>query len=144
MSRRTRTRLAWAGGIVAFALMLYFFALPGALPADEDRSGGLPGTYTVNGTDPTGGEYSGTVVIKATDTADTFDMEWIITGALQHGTGIRSGSELAVTWTADASGNGSEINGTGTYTIGDDGRLTGTWRSDRADGAGSEEIVPEP
>ena len=124
--------------------MLYFFALPGVLPAGEDRSGGLPGTYTVNGTDPTGGEYSGTVVIEATDTADTFDLEWIITGALQHGTGVRTGDGLAVTWTADASGNGGEIHGTGNYTIGGDGRLTGTWQSDRADGTGSEEIVPEP
>ncbi|MEZ5411364.1 MAG: hypothetical protein R2761_25260 [Acidimicrobiales bacterium] len=144
MSRRTRTRLAWAAGTVAFLLMLYFFALPGALPASEDRTGGLPGTYTVNGTDPTGGEYSGTVVITGTDAPDTFALEWIITGALQRGTGIRSGNQLAVTWTSVASGNGSEISGTGTYAIGDDGRLTGTWQLDDGTGAGSEEIVPEP
>ncbi len=144
VSRRTLTRLLWVAGAVAFTLMLYFFALPGALPADEDRTPGLPGTYTVNGTDPTGGEYSGTVVIKDTDAPDTFALEWIITGALQHGTGVRSGNELAVTWTADASGDGGEIHGTGAYTIGGDGRLNGTWRSDRAAGTGSEEIVPRP
>jgi len=137
--------LAWAAGIVAFLLMLYFFALPGALPADEDRTGGLPGTYTVNGTDPNGGEYSGTVVIKAADgSPGTFEMEWIITGALQQGSGVRTGSELAVTWVSNTSGDDREIRGTGTYVIGDDGRLTGTWQVEGGTGTGSEEIVPEP
>lgn len=144
MSRRTRTWLLSAAAAIAFALMLYTCALPGSLPADEDRTAGLPGTYTVNGTDPLGGEYSGTVVITATDAADTFGLEWIITGAVQSGTGVRTGDELAVTWTSVASGNGSEIRGTGTYSIGDDGRLTGTWSSEGASGTGSEEIVPEP
>jgi len=55
--------LWWVVGITAFLIMLYNCALPGDLAVGRDRDNGLAGTYTVNGVDPTGIEYSGTVII---------------------------------------------------------------------------------
>ncbi len=53
-----------------FLLMLYSCALPGDFAVGKDSEVGLSGTYTVNGLDAQGVEYSGTVVIVATDVVD--------------------------------------------------------------------------
>ena len=83
------------------------------------------------------------MVIRATDAPDTFGMEWIITGPVQQGTGVRTGNQFAATWTSVASAEGRHP-GTATYAIGDDGRLTGTWRSDGADGPARRRSSPAP
>ena len=133
--------LAWAAGIAVFGLMLYTCAVPGHLRTGRTGEG-LAGTYTVNGVDPLGTEYSGTVIITATDIEARYEIEWIVTGAIHRGTGGQDGSRFVVDWTSVATAGGSGA-GTGIYTIKDDGRLVGTRSVDGVDDPGTEEIFPE-
>jgi hypothetical protein len=135
----------WLIGIVAtvgFLVMLYSCALPGDLAVGRDGNG-LAGIYTVNGVDPTGLEYSGTIVIRDTDIPERFEVEWIVTGALQLGIGIRDGDRLTVEWTevTDATGDGT---GPIVYQLRSDGGMEGTWRAAGFDRAGVEQVFAEP
>ncbi len=134
--------LAWVVGVVAFMAMIYACALPANLAVGRDDVSELPGIYTVNGVDPIGSEYSGTIVIRSTDTEDRFDIEWIVTGAIQRGNGTRTGDRLTVTWTEvnNATGEGT---GTTVYEIMADGELVGTWHADGFDEPGTERVFPE-
>lgn len=136
--------LWWTLGLVAFLLMLYTCALPpGRLPQGKDNASALSGTFSVNGTDPTGAEYSGTVVIRPTATADRYDVEWIITGVVQQGTGEHRGDTFTVRWqTVRAAG--TPTSGTTTYAIQPDGRLVGTWTASGVEGEGHETVYPKP
>lgn len=131
------------GAVAGFLVMLYACALPGDLAVGREDEGALPGVYTVNGVDPTGAEYSGTMVIQATDATERFDIEWIVTGAIQRGVGRVDGDSLVVTWTEvnNATGAGT---GTTTYRIGSDGELAGTWFAVGFDEPGTEQVLPEP
>ncbi len=136
--------VAWAVGVVAFLFMVYACALPGDLAVGRDDDTDLPGIYTVNGVDPVGNEYSGTVVIRSADGdgSDRFDVEWIVTGAIQRGVGTRAGDLLTVTWTEvnNATGDGT---GPIVYEIMADGELVGTWMADGFDEPGTERVFPE-
>ncbi len=134
--------LKWLVGFAALVLMVYACALPGNLPVGQDGEAGLPGLYTVNGTDPIGGEYSGTLTIVETDDPRTFGVQWLVTGARQEGTGRLTGDVLTVTWTEvdNATGQGT---GTTEYRIRDDGSMTGVWTADGFDEPGSEEVFPD-
>lgn len=134
--------LMWAVGVVAFLVMVYACALPGDLAVGREDDGELPGVYTVNGVDPVGIEYSGTMVIKATDREDRFEVEWIVTGAIQAGVGTRDGTIFTVDWTevTNATGDGT---GPIVYEIMDNGELVGTWRADGFDEPGTERVFPE-
>jgi hypothetical protein len=133
----------WILGAVAAGLMLYECALPGDLAVGRDSDQGLAGTYTVNGVNATGQEYSGTLVITgAGEPGGSYDLEWIVTGSIQRGTGRLTGDRLVVSWStvAAAEGTGS---GTAELVVQPDGRLVGT-RFDAAGGeVGTEEIFPE-
>lgn len=119
---------------------LYFTALPGDLAVGRDDDTGIAGTYTVNGVDPTGQEYSGTAVIVAVD--DGFDIEWIITGVIQRGTGTLDGDTLTATWEATSSATGGS--GRSIYVLQADGRLIGQRFIDGVADAGPEELFPDP
>jgi len=138
-----RNVLIAAGSFAVLLAFVYYCALPGDLPADTDSGDGLAGTYTVNGTDPSGVEYSGTVVVTAADDPDRYDIEWIVTGGIHRGTAVRSGHRLVVEWEAVAS-VGDTRSGTAGYDILADGRLIGSRYFDGFDRPGSEEIFPEP
>ncbi|MFW2380332.1 MAG: hypothetical protein ACN4GZ_01140 [Acidimicrobiales bacterium] len=133
-------RAWWIVGVVLFLVFLYFTALPGDLAVGREDPTGLAGTYTVNGVDPTGREYSGTVVITSTG-QDSYVLEWIITGSIVSGVGTQSGNELSVRWETTA----AVANGTGlaTYEIRSDGSMIGTRVVDGLEGFGTEEIFPE-
>jgi hypothetical protein len=139
---KLRSILIWTIGIAAFGAFMYFTALPGDFPAAE-QTAGLSGTYTVNGVDPLGVEYSGTVVIAETDVVDRFDVEWIVTGGIHRGFGQRSNGVLTVDWEAIASGGGTGA-GIARYTIESDGRLVGSKSVTGFDKVGTEEIFPSP
>ncbi|MDH3248144.1 MAG: hypothetical protein OEQ47_04250 [Acidimicrobiia bacterium] len=106
-----------------------------------DVGDGLAGTYVVNGVDPLGIEYSGTVVIGETQAPDEFVLSWIVTGSIQSGTGRKTGDTLDVEWEA-TEGPRAGSTGTATYTINDNGWLIGERFIDGTDGAGTEEIIP--
>jgi len=128
--------------VIIFALSAGGVATCG-LPGDAIVDGeGIAGTYVVNGTDPTGIEYSGTVVISRTGDA-TYDIEWIVTGAVQIGAGRLDGDNLVVEWSAVADPRGA-IGGVATYTVGADGTLSGERTIAGVPGVGREDILPEP
>jgi hypothetical protein len=101
---------------------------------------GLPGVYVVNGFDPVGNEYSGTVSIEETG-AGSVRMEWVITGAILQGDGVVDGDTLDVTWESVQTPRGSS-SGTARYTIEPDGTLHGVRTIDGVSGEGTEEIFP--
>jgi hypothetical protein len=114
------------------------------LPGDSlDDGEGIIGTYVVNGVDPVGVEYSGTVTIAPTDVVDDYTMQWIVTGTIQQGLARLRGSRLTVEWSTVTSARGPS-SGTAEYTVGTDGVLRGTRRVDGFDDVGTEEIFPEP
>ncbi len=134
--------LKWLGAFVALVVMVYACALPGQLSVGRDDEG-LAGIYTVNGLDPVGGEYSGTLTIVATDDPRVFDVQWLVTGARQEGVGNLRGQVLTVTWTDvdNATGQGT---GPIEYVVADDGTMQGTWTAAGFDRAGTEDVFPEP
>ncbi len=134
--------LVWVAAVAAFGAMLYTCALPGVFPADDDSSG-FAGTYTVNGVDPLGVEYSGTVTIVPTDDTTRYVIEWIVTGVIQEGFGRLSDDTFTVDWSTVASGGGVGT-GTARYTVETDGRLVGSKSVDGFDLEGTEEMFPAP
>lgn len=112
------------------------------LPGDSlDDGEGIVGTYVVNGVDPAGIEYSGTVTINDAG-ADGYVVQWIVTGSIQQGTGRLSGDRLIVDWETVTDPRGSST-GTAEYVVGEDGVLRGERRIDGVDEVGTEEIFPE-
>ncbi len=133
-----RTRLA------PFALVLALAVVGCSVPGSEVVDGeGITGTYTVNGTDAVGIEYSGTVVIEATDESDVYAIQWIITGSIQEGTGRLRGDRLEVDWRSVTEPRDGGSAGTAVYTVQSDGDLVGTRTIDGVDGVGTEEIFQE-
>lgn len=135
--------LKWVAAFAALVLMVYACALPGQLSVGQDRDGGLAGIYTVNGRDPVGSEYSGTLTIVETDDPRTFDVQWLVTGARQNGTGTLAGTVFTVTWTEveNATGRGFA---TTVYQVAGDGSMVGTWRAEEFDEPGVEDVFPDP
>ena len=134
--------LGWVVGIAAVLIFLYLTALPGEFAVGRNDGPGLAGTYTVNGIDPTGAEYSGTAIVVATERADTYDVEWIITNAVQRGTGTVTGTSFTVDWEATSSATPGA--GRTVFDIGDDGGLRGRRYIDGVGASGSEELFPDP
>ena len=132
-------RIWWIPIIIASLVFLYFTALPGDLAVGRDSEDGIAGTYTVNGLNPLGEEYSGTAVIVATDSG--FDVEWIVTGVIQRGTGNLEGSTFTTTWEATSAAAGGA--GRSIYVIQSDGSLVGERFIDGVDEPGTEELFPE-
>jgi len=145
MPSRDLLRRAAVPAVLLFSLTaggVAMCGLPGDTledPADRD---GLAGTYVVNGIDPSGVEYSGTVTIAEGDDPGRFDVQWIVTGSIQQGVGVLEGDRFVVDWSTTSSGSG-ESSGTADYTLGDDGVLRGTRTVDGAGESGTEEIFPE-
>ncbi|MCB1139597.1 MAG: fibronectin-binding protein [Leptospiraceae bacterium] len=97
--------------------------------ACPDGSGpqGLPGTYSLEGTNPDGSPYRGTVTIKQEE--ESYSVEWNIAGQKTTGSGQLDGETLTVDW-----GQQSPM----IYQIQEEGaRLHGTW----AGGQGSETLT---
>lgn len=116
-----------------------------AFPGESLEDGeGIVGTYVVNGVDPLGAEYSGTVIIAEGDEPGVYTVQWLITDTIQEGVGRLSGDELTVEWSTLAAAGRGDASGTATLTVGDDGVLRGTRTVEGVDEVGTEEIFPEP
>lgn len=111
---------------------------PDAPPDDVPE---IIGSYSVNGFDPLGAEYGGNLTITAGDTADTYNLQWIVTGSIQEGNGRLEGNTLHVEWTTVSSAAG-QSHGTATYTITVNGELYGTRTVEGHDGEGTETAFP--
>jgi len=123
------------------ALVMLTLALHACAFVDNDTatSDGIEGTYYVNGVDPGGADYGGQLIITKT-ASSTYDMDWIITGSIQTGTGTLNGDVLEAEWeTVEGLRDSS---GTARYEIQADGSLIGERFEDRFDEPAWEEAFP--
>lgn len=132
-------RIWWIPIIVGGLVFLYYTALPGDSPVGRDDPSGIAGTYTVNGVESTGEEYSGTAVIVATDGG--YDIEWIVTGVIQRGDATLDGTTLTATW--EATSSAEPATGRTVYSLEPDGRLVGRRFVDGVAEPSTEELFPE-
>lgn len=126
--------------LLTLALLLITAISACAFP-EEAFDGSLEGSYYVNGFDHQDVEYSGLLTITATGDPEVYEMQWIITGSVQIGTGTVAGDELLVQWNA-IEGYDTSSTGTARYTISDDGELRGERAVAGQEGSGTEEAFP--
>ena len=109
-------------------------------PADPANVPDLAGIYAVNGMDPAGENYGGTLTIKPGDAPDTYTLHWIVTGAIQEGRGRVEGNQLiGQWWTLEGV---TDARGEFTYTITTLGELDGTRTVEGFEKAGWEKAFP--
>lgn len=110
-----------------------------APPARPSEVGDLSGRYLVNGVDPLGSEYGGTLTISGDPSG--YRLSWIVTGSIQEGDGEVVGNRLEVRWrTVD----GPLSRGEASYVITSAGELDGVRTVDGYVGSGSEQAFPAP
>ncbi len=111
-----------------------------------DSTEHLEGTYYVNGTDSRDIEYGGRLEITPGNQPDRYAMQWIVTGSVQVGTGVRDGNLLEAEWsTVEGLVTQEGVDrsfGTVTYTITSDGTLNGIRRTAGLTETGTEEAFP--
>ncbi len=109
-------------------------------PADPAHLPDIAGSYAVNGVDVAGENYGGTLIIQPGDQPGVYQLQWIVTGAVQQGEGRIQGNQLAGRWwTLDGV---TQAQGGFTYTITTLGELDGQRTVDGFDGAGWEKAFP--
>lgn len=109
--------------------------------APPDNVPAIIGSFSVNGVDPLGTEYGGNLTITSGDTADTYNLQWIVTGSVQEGNGRLEGNTLHVEWETVSSA-GEQSQGTATYTVTVNGELHGTRTVESHSGEGTETAFP--
>jgi len=105
---------------------------------EEGFDGTLEGTYFLNGIDRDETEYSGTLVLTSTEDPNVYEMQWIITGSIQTGTGTVTGSDLLIEWAA-VEGFDTASRGSGVYLISDNGDMSGERTVEGQPGVATEE-----
>jgi hypothetical protein len=110
-------------------------------PADAVPT--LAASYSVNGVDPQGAEYSGNLQVRPGDVPGTYALQWIVTGSIQEGIGQIEGNRLLVRWrTIDSIG--LSVTGVTTYTVTTEGEMYGPRTIDGVEKAGEEKAFPNP
>jgi len=125
--------VAVAASVIAGVVVVALAVTPNATPtpADDDE---YTGRWIIEGTDPRGVEYAGSLVIEAEE--DAYSLRWIVTGSLRQGTADEEGDELVGEWVQS---EGIETGLTGTARIRvDDDVLTSTVTVDGVPGEGLE------
>lgn len=126
--------------------VLWLVILIGIVPAcvltggHDARPESIVGSYVLNGVDPTGTAYAGHLFIEQADGPDEYRLQWIVNG-VQEGAGTLDGNVLQVAWTT-VDGVDIEARGRATFTVQNDGSLTGTRTVAGFDGIGTEEAFP--
>lgn len=128
------------GASVTIALILSFAISACAFP-EEASDGSLEGTYYVNGFDQQDVEYSGHLTITTSTDPEIYELQWIITGSVQAGTGRVDGGKLLVDWNA-LEGYDTSSRGTAIYDIKSNGELHGERLVAGQEGVGTEEALP--
>jgi hypothetical protein len=109
--------------LIVFALMNTSAAIPQAhdSPRPSPSTANVAGRYSVVGTNPDGGQYTGSLEIVAQ--GSVYQFRWNA-GTQYDGVGVKNGRTIAV-----AFANGSDGSGCGVvdYTVLSDGRLDGKW-----------------
>jgi hypothetical protein len=116
-------------------------AQPGAVPD-------LAGDYVLNGVDPEGNEYGGVLTILPDAEAGRYDLQWVVTGSIQEGTGILDGNRLRLEWRSSRAKGAwhadstRRTQGRGVYTVTTLKELYGTRSVDGAEGEAAEKAFP--
>jgi hypothetical protein len=110
----------WADGSAKETLEPYSIAAPGAVTVAEGR-------YRVDGRNPNGSRYSGTVTIARN--ADRYQLSWQVGSTNYRGVGTLEKNLLKVDW-----GSATPV----IYAVAADGKLTGLWDA----GSGEETLSP--
>ncbi len=118
---------------------------PAALGADApaDNVPDITGSYALNGTDPTGEAYGGTLSIIESEQPNEYKLQWLVTGAIHEGTGILEGNQLTASWHS-ISETDQTISGSASYTVTINGELYGTRAIDGVESPGTETAYPNP
>ena len=106
---------------LSIAVFLILLCASLVMPQAHGRSTDVAGRYNVSGTNPDGGQYSGSLEIISR--GSVYQFRWNA-GSQYDGIGIRNGKFVAV---AFASGNDGAGCGVVDYTITNDGTLDGRW-----------------
>ena len=133
--------------LIFLAAALLVLTAACAFPQQKtDSTGDIEGTYYVNGTDSREIEYGGRLEITPGEESGHYAMQWIITGSVQIGTGVRDGDVLEAEWTTVeglVTQDGVDRSfGTVTYTIASDGTMNGIRRTEGVSEIGTEEAFP--
>ena len=112
-----------------------------ASDADPNHVPDLAGEYAVNGFDPLGQEYGGRLTIVAGNQVGMYEMQWIVVGSIQKGTGIVEGNQLLVVWHS-VENSTSQSSGKAVYTITQAGELYGTRTVEGYSESGTEQAFP--
>lgn len=127
-------KIAFLGPRALLALVCLMFAFGGPMAPVRAETLTLSSTYKVNGTNPDGSAYSGTVKIKIlSDT--TFAITWDIGGTEYKGFGMRLNDNLSATYTMDGEP------GLVMYKVEGNG-LNGLWAIRGRNGNGTEKLIP--
>lgn len=110
----------WADGSATETLSLFAKAANDGTPA-------LGGRYKVNGANPDGSRYSGSVTIG--QTAEGYRVDWAVGQSAYQGVGVLEGNVFTVDWGSDTPV---------VYALAPDGTLSGLW----AAGNGEETLAP--
>ena len=118
---------------------------PAPLGADApaDNVPNVVGSYALNGNDPTGEQYGGTLTIFAGEAPNEYKLQWLVSGGIHEGTGTLNGNQMTFTWYS-VSGTDQDVSGTGTYTVTVNGELYGTRFIDGVEKPGTESAYPNP
>ena len=126
-------------GLAALCVLSFVAVGCAFVEQGTDTPGRIGGTYYINGVDPGGAEYGGQLII--TEVRDrTYELDWIITGSIQRGTGTFRAGVLEADW--ETVEGLRESRGTARYELQDDGSLIGERFEDRFDEPGYEEAFP--
>lgn len=107
---------------------------PTAVTHELIAASDLIGSYAVEGTNPNGGAYQGTLEI--TQPGEYYDIEWVIAGEVITGTGLLQQNVLSVSW--GGAGCVAQY-----YSLQADGSLIGVWFwVSRPDSLGTEYLAP--
>ena len=109
--------------------------------ASPDAVPELGGTYSLNGIDPLGEAYGGLLTIEAGANPGEYQMQWIVTGAIQGGTGTVVGNQLQAEW-SNLEGAETDVRGVVLYTITTKGELYGIRTAHGFEGEGTERAFP--
>ena len=118
---------------------------PAPLGADAplDNVPGIVGSFALNATDPTGEQYGGTLTIFEGEAPNKYNLQWLVSGDIQEGTGTLEGNQLTFTWQS-LSGTDQYLSGHGVYTVTVNGELYGERYIDGVEGPGIESAYPNP
>lgn len=117
-------------------ILLAWFTSPNPAHQDEDADP-FTGRWLVNGEDPFGTEYSGSLTIQVDGGA--YRLDWIVSGALLSGSGRVTGDRLEADWSGSIAGD--DVAGAATYRV-DGDVIEGTLRIDGVSGSGRETGEP--